>query len=282
MKSLCLTKPISNSALRDATAYSQTVGSNIKKNMSRKKNLIQLLESLEKPEFDEVVKTYLKEEYGFERIANTDGKDDTGIDIKVFDFQDEKLQFQLTTQKSKTSAEKRSFDKKLNEDLEKAKTNRQDYGYSDKLFFFYSYCLTNKVIRDYEKTAFKDYSINLELIDANRLAEEAENLIPVQRILYEKSKLHEFKVRESIFDDDNENLIFDLLSFGKPSEFKIQIIEGFVLKSIFDNPSLSSDEIKNYCETKFKVEENDVFYNKLLARLQTSKRIKKNPEINFF
>jgi transposase-like protein len=40
--------------------------------MSRKKNLIQLLESLEKPEFDEVVKTYLKEEYGFERIANTD------------------------------------------------------------------------------------------------------------------------------------------------------------------------------------------------------------------
>jgi hypothetical protein len=119
------------------------------------------------------------------------------------------------------------------------------------------------------------------LIDANRLAEEAENLIPVQRILYEKSKLHEFKVRESIFDDDNENLIFDLLSFGKPSEFKIQIIEGFVLKSIFDNPSLSSDEIKNYCETKFKVEENDVFYNKLLARLQTSKRIKKNPENKF-
>ena len=243
--------------------------------MSRTKNLIQLIECLHKPEFDEVVKTYLKEEYGFKRIVNTDGKNDTGIDIKVFDYQKEKLQFQLTTQKSKNRAEKRSFDKKLKEDLEKAKTNNQEYRFSSKLFFFYSYKLTNKAVREYEKLAFKEYGINLELIDANRLAEEAENIIAIQRVLYKKNKLDEFAIKESIFDNDNENLIFDLLSFGKPSEFRMQIIEGFILKSIFDNKSLSTQQIKDYCESKFKVDENDVFYTKLLLRLQTSKKIRK-------
>lgn len=246
--------------------------------MSRTKILIQLIECLEKPEFDEVVKTYLKEEYGFERIVNTDGKDDTGIDIKVFDFQKEKLQFQLTTQKSKTQVEKRSFDKKLKEDLEKAKTNNQEYGFGNKLFFFYSYELTNKVIREYEKLAFKDYGINLELIDANRLAEEAENIIAIQRVLYKKNKLDEFAIKESVFDNENENFIFDLLSFGKPSEFRKQIIEGFILKTIFDKNSLSTQEIKDYCESKFKVGENDVFYTKLLLRLQSSKKIRKESD----
>lgn len=156
--------------------------------MSRTKNLIQLIECLEKPEFDELVKTYLKEEYGFERVVNTDGKDDTGIDIKVFDYLKEKLQFQLTTQKSKTQSEKNAFDKKLREDLEKAKINYREFGFSNKLFFFYSYELTNKVIREIEKLAFKDYGINLELIDANRLAEEAENIIAIQRVLYKKKQ----------------------------------------------------------------------------------------------
>lgn len=246
--------------------------------MSRTKNLIQLLESLEKHEFDEIVKIYLKEEYGFKRIANTDGKDDTGIDIKVFDFNGEKLQFQLTTQKSKTTSERNSFLKKLKEDLQKAKTNSQDYGYSNKLFFFYSFSITNEVIRQYRKSAFTEFGIDLELIDANRIAEEAENIIAIQRALYLKSKLYEFNIKESIFDNENENLIFDLLSFGKPSEFKMQIIEGFILKSIFDSESLNLEEINALCENKFKVEENEIFYSKLLARLQTSKQIKKNTE----
>lgn len=241
--------------------------------MSRTKNLIQLIESSEKKEFDEVVRSYLKSEFDFKKIVNTDGKDDTGIDIKIFDFDAEKLQFQLTTQKSKTQAEKYSFEKKLREDLEKAKENHLEYGHSNKLFFFYSYELTNKRIRELEKMAFKEYGINLELIEANRIAEEAENIIEIQRILYSRSKLDKFQVKESLFDNENENLIYDLLSFGKPSEFKMQIIEGFILKTIFENKSLNIQEIIKYCEEKFKVGENEIFYEKLINRLRSSKKI---------
>ncbi len=241
--------------------------------MSRTKNLVQLLESTEKHEFDEVVKAYLRSEFDFKRIINTDGKDDIGIDIKVFDFKGERLQFQLTTQRSKTQAEKNALEKKIKADFLKAKKNYTEYSYSNKLFFFYSYGMTNKRIRDLEKMAFKDFGVNLELIEANRLAEEAESIIELQRVLYSFSKLDKFQEANSEFDNDNENLIFDLLSFGKPSEFKLQIIEGFILKTIFEYKSLTQQEIIEKCEEKFNVGENEVFYTKLINRLRSSRRL---------
>jgi hypothetical protein len=142
-----------------------------------------------KKEFDKVVKTYLKEILNFTHIVNTDGKDDGGLDIKVFSLNGSKIQFQLTTQKSATKQEKSQFDKKLKEDLAKAKINKEEYGYDSKLIFFYSKRLTNKVIREYERLAFRDYSINLELIDANRIAEESEDFVEIQRAIYKLNEI---------------------------------------------------------------------------------------------
>lgn len=250
--------------------------------MSRTKNLTQLLESTEKKEFDLVVKAYLKDEYDYSKIVFTDGVSDTGLDIKVFDFKGQTIQFQLTTQKSKTSAELKSFENKMIKDFVKAQENHQTYKYSNKLIYFYSKALTNKRIRDYEKKAFKDYQIDLELIEANRIAEESESIIEIQSILYKISELDKFYAKQSLFKDEKENLVFDLLSFGKPSEFKLQIIEAFVLNSIFVSKVLSKEEIIELCEEKFKVGENDVFYNKLLNKLQTKKEITKTEDKKAF
>jgi hypothetical protein len=241
--------------------------------MSQTKNLTQLLESTDKNEFDKVVKAYLKAEFEFKKIVFTDGVNDTGLDIKVFDFNGQSIQFQLTTQKSKTKAELKSFEKKLFEDLEKAQVNHKDHSYSNKLIFFYSKPFTNKKIREYVKLAFSDFGINLELIEANRIAEESENIIEIQRILYKLSELDQFNVKNSIFDNEKENLVYDLLSFGKPSEFKLQIIEAFILKSIHSNDSLNKDQITELCEKKFSVGENIIFYDKLINRLFTFKKI---------
>jgi hypothetical protein len=246
--------------------------------MSKTKNLVQLLDSTEKSEFDKVVKAYLKAEYDFNKIVFTDGINDTGLDIKVFDYKGQSLQFQLTTQKSKTKAELNAFEKKLIEDLEKAKENHTNYKYSNKLIFFYSKEFTNLRIRNYEKLAFKNYGIDLELIEANRLAEESENIIEIQRILLQISELDKFNVNESIFDNEKENLVYDLLSFGKPSEFKLQIIEAFILTSLFTKKQLTKDEIIKLCEDKFKVKENSVFYDKLVNRLLTTKQITKSED----
>ena len=131
--------------------------------MSQKKSLIHLLGSCEKHEFDRVVKSYLKEVYSYTRVINTDGKDDIGLDIKVLDDSGCKYQYQLTVQKSDNANERSALKSKIFKDVQKAKENCKD-GYENILFFFYSYPLTNKLIRDYKREALKDYEIQLEIM----------------------------------------------------------------------------------------------------------------------
>lgn len=241
--------------------------------MSKTNQLIILLDSLDKKEFDKIVKIYLQKEYDFKKVVFTDGKDDVGLDIRVFDFEGQNIQYQLTVQKSKSQSEMNAFTKKVIEDVEKAKINVKEFGSKDKLIFFYSKTLTNKRIRTLQGIAFKEYSINLEIIDANRIAEEAENIIEIQSELYKINEFDKFKVDNSSFDN---SLLYDLLSFGKPTEFKTQIIDSFVLQLFFINQNLEKEEVKQACESQFQVKENNVFYDKLLNRFLSEKRISKN------
>ncbi len=238
--------------------------------MSTTNQLILLLDSLDKKEFDKIVKIYLESEYNTKSIIFTDGKDDTGLDIKVFHYSGRHIQYQLTVQKSKTTSEKSNFEKKLIEDLEKAKINTEEYKYSNKLVFFYSKTLTNERIRKYTKLALKEYNIDIELIEANRLAQEADEILDIQRELYKISELDKFKAANSHFDN---TLFYDLLSFGKPTEFKIQVIESFILQLFCSTDKLTKDDIKNLCKEQFDVDENDDFYDRVLGRFMTNKKI---------
>ncbi|WP_330442821.1 hypothetical protein [Flavobacterium sp. C4GT6] len=241
--------------------------------MSQTKQLILLFDSLEKREFDKIIKIYLNKEYGYESIIFTDGKNDSGIDIKVFDFKSQKIQYQLTTQKSSSKSDKNSFEKKLIEDLIKAKKNVDEHGYKDKLIFFYSKPLTNERINNYVKLAFKEYDIHLEIIESNRLAQECENIIEIQEELYKINELDKFKVSSTHFEN---TLFYDLLSFGRPTEFKTQVIESFVLQLFYSEEKITKDFIIKSCEEKFEVIENDVFYDRLLNRFLTDKKIIKH------
>jgi len=248
--------------------------------MSQKKLTIQVIESLEKKEFDELVKLYLKHEFNFKKIIITDGKDDIGLDIKVFDDEkSRKIQYQLTTQKSKTTPEKNGFNKKLTEDLEKAKLNNEEYGYSNKLLFFYSYSLTNKQIRSYEKIADKEYNIDLEIIDANRLSDEIEDIKIMSDYIFEIIGVSK---NGNINTSINENMIYDLISFGRPSEFKQQIIEAFILQMFYIDNHLSLENIKTEIESKFKLSSDNDFYIKIIGTLLTDKKITKNKSDNTY
>lgn len=242
--------------------------------MSRTKSLIHILGACEKHEFDQVVKSYLKEIYNFKRIVMTDGNNDTGIDIKIFDLNGEKIQYQLTVQKSQSQIEKNQFETKLFDDVKKAKINFDQFGYSANLFFFYSKELTNKAIREYKRKAKTDFGINLEIIDSNQLAEESEEFIELQKTIYETSGLDNFKLKESTFDDKSENLIYDLVGFGESANIKLQIVEAFILQTLFENVKLAKDQIVDKCKSKFTSKENKQFYDKLITRLQSEKKIK--------
>lgn len=233
--------------------------------MPVKLGLIHLLGSCEKHEFDRVVKSYLKEVYSYSRVINTDGKDDIGLDIKVLDDSGCKYQYQLTVQKSDNANARSALKSKIFKDVQKAKENCKD-GYENVLFFFYSYPLTNKLIRDYKREALKDYEIQLEIIDANQIAEEAEDLATLKEIIYSLSNLSAFKT--SSFEDSKKNhLIYDLVSFGKTSEIKLEIVKAYILQELYMHLSLTGEDIEKSCNANFKSSENTVFYKKLLQNL---------------
>lgn len=239
--------------------------------MSRTKNLIQILAACEKHEFDKVVKSYLKEIYEYERIVVTDGKDDTGIDIKVFDIAANKMQYQMTVQKSDTSGKAAQLKTKIFEDVAKAKENAEDYGYSNNLYFFYSYELTNKVQREYKSKALKEYNINLEIIDANQIAEESESYIRLQDTIYRTSGLEEFRLKKTSDDTKQQSLIYDMIGFGTTADVKLSIVESFIFSTLYDMTDLPIDEIVSKCIDKFNSKENPEFYNKLINRLYSTK-----------
>lgn len=239
--------------------------------MSRVKQLIQIINGCEKNEFDKIVKSYLKNIYGFDRIVVTDGKDDTGIDIKVFDYGGQEIQYQMTIQKSGTAQEKAQLKTKIFEDVKKAKTNTE-YGYSNNLYFFYSYVLTNKTQREYERDALNNYNINLRIIDANQIAEESEEFIELQRVIYDQSGLAEFQLKKSLYEDENICLVYDLVSFGKSSDIKLEIVEAYIFQCLFEHVSLSQDQIAELCIKKFNSKENPTFYSKLINKLYSKEK----------
>lgn len=241
--------------------------------MSSNKSLIHLIQSLEKKEFDTLVKMYLKHKYNFKEIIITDGKDDIGLDLKVFDFKERKRQYQLTTQKSGTTAEKNALKYKIFEDLNKAKLNYENYRYERKLIFFYSYTLTNKFIRDIEEKADFDYDLHLEIIDANHISQAIEGIDEILKFLYSKIGL-------SIpgLQSNNDNLLYDLISFGTPTEFKNQIIHAYLFQILFIKKEMSFIEIKESLDQKFQTSKSDNYYSKIINPFLTDRSLIKNKE----
>lgn len=142
--------------------------------MSENKALIQQLAHFEKHEFDEIVKSYLKEVYKLPCVVVTDGKNDGGIDMKVLNDSRVKLQYQVTIQKSSNSIEKNNLNNKIIEDVVKSKRNVEHFGYAPRLEFYYSYQLTEQFIEELQNSSFSDYgitfSINEETISKEMLA----------------------------------------------------------------------------------------------------------------
>lgn len=236
--------------------------------MSENKGLIQMLAQCEKHEFDEVVKSYLKAVYKTKTLVVTDGKNDGGLDIKILDMPLKKLQFQMTIQKSTTAQERKNLERKILEDVAKAQRNAKNYGYSDRLEFFYSYPLTESFIEDIQRQAFTNFGINLIIWDAKRIASQAVTYPELYKSIISHSGYEQITVKTKDISD-KDKLFYDLVGFGEAADVKLKIVEAFILQCLYDEGTLTKDEIINRCKKKFKSSENEQFYIKLLNRLHS-------------
>lgn len=239
--------------------------------MSENKALIQQLAHCEKHEFDEIVKSYLKEVYKLPCVVVTDGKNDGGIDMKVLNDSRVKLQYQVTIQKSSNSIEKNNLKNKIIEDVVKAKRNVEHFGYAPRLEFYYSYQLTEQFIEELQNSSFSDYGITLIIIDAKRIAEQANKYHNLYKTILEQSGYNKLKVKsEEISEKDK--LFYDLVGFGEAADVKLKIVEAFLLQCLFDKGSMPKQKLVELCMTKFKSSENMHFYDKLLTRMYSQEK----------
>lgn len=236
--------------------------------MSENKGLIQMLSQCEKVEFDNVVKSYLKAVYRVKTLVVTDGKDDGGLDIKVLDLPLKKMQFQMTIQKSSNAQERKNLQNKILADVAKAQRNVKEYNYSERLEFFYSYTLTESFIEEIQLQAFTDFGINLIIIDAKRIAAQAEKLPELYKSILVQSGYDKIKVK-SYEISEKDKLFYDLVGFGEAADVKLKIVEAFILQCLYDEGVLTKASIIEKCMRKFNSAENEQFYSKLLTRLHS-------------
>lgn len=236
--------------------------------MSENKGLIQMLSQCEKQEFDEIVKCLLKSVYKIQSLVLTDGKNDGGLDIKILELPMKKMQIQMTIQKSSTSQERYCLEKKIMSDVAKAHDNVDKFNYSDRLDFFYSYTLTETFIENLQRQALMSYGIDLNIWDAKRIASKATLYPELYKSILSHSGYNQFSVKMSEISE-SDKLFYDLVGFGEAADVKLKIVEAFILQCLYDEGTLTKDDIIQKCMNKFKSSENEQFYVKLLTRLHS-------------
>lgn len=137
--------------------------------------------------------------------------------------------------------------------------------------FYYSYQLTEQFIEELQNSSFSDYGITLIIIDAKRIAEQANKYHNLYKTILEQSGYNKLKVKsEEISEKDK--LFYDLVGFGEAADVKLKIVEAFLLQCLFDKGSMPKQKLVELCMTKFKSSENMHFYDKLLTRMYSQEK----------
>lgn len=233
--------------------------------MSSLKLIQNVLEALTKDEFDRITIAYLKNVDGYRNPIITDGAGDSGIDIRILDPENDKIQIQLTVQK-------RDVKSKIEEDLVKAKKNVEEYGFSNHLKFFYSRSMQNETIFSLRALARKEYGINLELLDSTILSNTIINFEELHHVLFSSIELFSDKIGKV---DPKVYAVNDMLTFGKGANLKIELLKSYITNCLFKNKSQSLTQIHEYVKEHFQQDVERNFIKNTLHKLQTDSKVRK-------
>lgn len=230
------------------------------------KNHEKWIKGFTKDQFDILVKSVIGAYWGIDTIVFTDGPNDGGIDIKLFENKkQQKIPIQITVN-SKLS-------RKLRDDLKKISEVIDKYGYDDNFLFFYSHSPSEETKEDIVQYARLEYGITLDIFDAKRIGAIAENpsYINVRRTI--KSLLGDFLDDSKLSFNQYDRMKFDLLTHsGEVTEIKNNIIRGFILNFLFNETEVEKKKIFDEIENYFGKIEFD-FYQRQINWLRTNKKV---------
>lgn|GEM_PF-810612 len=235
--------------------------------MSQDKLNLQLVQSLKSYELNDLAILYLNEVEDQKNIISCDGTGDSGLDLRPASFDNITIQYQATTQA-------KLFAGKLKLDLTKAKENVDNYQLPKRVFYFYSYPLTSDAILGYRKMAKDEYGINLNIIEANAIAQIATIYNSLSSFLIETAELEKYKQENSeYFSDSKVKAFYDLMSFGATTDIKYNIIKSFVLNFLFNSGETKIVDVLIKVNSHFSSDFSEDYFGGIIRRLSTERRI---------
>lgn len=195
-----------------------------------------LINSLSVENFRIVVRDMNKDRYSTPHVRIVDGPYDGGNDLEVMINDTElKKNIQITVQKKK-------WEEKLQEDLQKAKDNVDNHDYLKKLDFYISQTVTKDKRNKLETAAEVDFNIDLKIIDATLISNDSEVYPSIRDNVYKAHKIDTQKKNLPVKKESK--IIFDVLTGNKNTvEIKKNLIYSFVYSYLFTNPDSSLDDI---------------------------------------
>ena len=226
------------------------------------------LESLTQEGFDEAVrifqKYYLKNE-----IVDVNGPGDGGCDIKIYkNKREQKKCVQVTVQKR--------WESKLKKELKNADKLITEFNYSDKYDFFCTSVISETKIEEYKQYALNEYSIDLTIYEANRLAQYS--CPELKAYLY---SLHDDIVLKpnQLNVDKATKSIYDFLTVGKGStDIKNDILNSFIISILYEKESMDVDSLRKELEKRLHKNIPDITH--LINLLKSAQRVIKDPNDN--
>lgn len=193
------------------------------------------IETLSEDSFNRLVVEFEKEYWETNDVSLINGPYDGGNDVRVvIDKQDLKNTIQITVQKN--------YEKKMNDDLDKALTNHINYGYNAVLDFFVSKKISHSKKNNLKKQSLREKGITLNIYDANFFATEANNYSSIKSTLSSLHKQIYPPINDSL--DSNTKILYDTLSLSKKvTSLKTNFVQSIVLSFLYQNPSSTVKQI---------------------------------------
>lgn len=216
---------------------------------------------LTKPQFDIVVKAYIKCKWKINEVVFTDGSHDGGIDIRIVENDKRKrIPIQVTTDKNTYA--------KLERDFEKIQKLISEHNYSDVFYFFYNGNSAEAKLNDLEDSAIS-LGFELRIIDAKEIGGIAGDYFEI------KSAINSFiNIEEKLIFSNLERMQFDLMSSGSGTiELKQRFTRSLIINSLYETAELSTEEIKKIVNTCFDISKDGNFCEKEIANLRTIKSL---------
>lgn len=230
-------------------------------------HLEKIIGSLSEDQFRRFIKEYLRAFYKTKEVDVTDGTNDGGNDIHVFVNNNRiKKSFQITVQDN--------INKKIIEDIEKAKYNVEKFGFQPNLLFFYSHTVSGEKKDNFAHLAEVKYDITLRIYDRKSLASYVDQYPTLEAIL--KEMLTGLKEKTPRINPKNK-IIFDMLtSGGIVNDIKSEFIRTVAQYYIFEQGPQPIQKVVEYVNSQLNCKIDSSYFSQLINRHDSGLSLQKD------